>query len=71
MLDEADEIATECATYKREVACNKTINKGTRLMEYIQANESAATDHFKSHPFDLEKLNSIQASTAKVMSRPD
>jgi hypothetical protein len=66
MLDEADELAKECAVYEREVACNKTVNRLTRLMEYINENESEATAHFKSHPFDLQKLKTIQASTSKV-----
>ena len=39
------------------------VNKLTRLMEYINNNESEASKHFKSHPFDLQKLQSIQAST--------
>ncbi|MDH5573841.1 MAG: hypothetical protein OEY89_18900 [Gammaproteobacteria bacterium] len=66
MLDEADELAKECAVYEREVACNKTVNKLTRLIEYINNNESESTAHFKSHPFDLQKLKTIQASTGKV-----
>ena len=63
MLDEADEVAKECAIYKREVACNKAVNKLTRLVEYINENDSEASKHFKSHPFDLQKLQSIQTST--------
>ena len=66
MLDDADEVAIECAIYKREIACNKTVNRLTRLMEYIDANEAAAAKHIKAHPFDLQKLKRIQASTAKL-----
>ncbi len=66
LLDEADEIAKECEIYKKEVACNKAVNKVSRLKDFMDANEEAVIKHFKAHPTDEKLIFSIQKSLSNI-----
>ena len=62
LLTEADELTIECAVFKQEVACNKALNKVTRLYEYMVANSDEANKHLRSHSYDAELYLRIQKS---------
>ena len=66
LLDEADEVVTECEIYKRELACNTAINRVSRLKDFMDADEDAVIEHFKAHPTDKKLLFKIQKSLAKI-----